>query len=233
MQDLAKFMTENSLFSSFTEKEQKILIAEAEKVSLEKGEYLHFSGDDFPYMFVLSDGLLYAVKELISGRSVTMKRFESGDIFFGHAIFAKKSTPSTLVAYSPSTIYRWHRTIILPLFKNNKEVLWQVSCQLSARTLDVTHIIEDFFSYSVDSRLARLLVSEFESFDEDCIPRRMTLEEIASTVGSTKEVVCRYLRRMSDENLIQVERDRFVLINKIELVELADGKIVGGKSWAD
>lgn len=231
MQFLAKFMEENSLFSSFTVEERDTLIAEAEKVFLEKGEYLHFNGGDFPYIFILSDGLLYAKKELINGRSVIMKKFNVGDVFLGHAVFAQRPTPATLVAFRPSTIYRWHRANILPLFRNNKEALWQMCCKLNERSLEVRNIIEDFSSSSVGSRLARLLVSEFETLDEDCIPRNMTLEEIASSVGSTKEVVCRYLRRMSDENLIQVERDRFILINKIELTELADGEIVSNKSW--
>lgn len=233
MESLAKFMEENCLFSSFTKEEQKTLIADGEKVFLEKGEYLHFNGGNFPYAFVLNDGLVYAVKELINGRTVTMKRFNIGDIFLGHAIFANQATPATLVAYRPSVIYRWHRSSILPILKNNKKALWQVCCQLNARSLDVNYMIEEFTSSSVGSRLARLLMSEFESEAESCILRNMTLEEIASTIGSTKEVVCRYLRRMSDENLIQVERDRVVLINKIELTELAEGKVVGSRSWGN
>lgn len=233
MAELNKLLGENKLFASFTKAEQSLLLANVEKVVLEKGQYLNFSGDKFPYVFVLEDGLLYAIKELINGRSITMKRFNTGDIFFGHDLFTQKSTPSTIVVFRPSTIYRWHKNIILPLIRNNKEVLWQVCCQLNERSLDVTQIIEEFSSSPVGSRLARLLMREFEASDESCIPRNMTLEEIASTIGSTKEVVCRYLYRMADEKLIEVERDRFVLINKIELTELADGKVVGSKSWED
>ncbi len=216
------FMEKQSLLSTFSAAEREQLLLYAERIEFERGEYIHLSGDNFPYVFILTEGLIYAIKELVTGRSVTMKRFNVGDVFLGHALFADNSTPATLAVFRPSVIYRWHKRDILPIIRGNNVVLWKICCQLSYRSLEAMQIVEEFSSSPVNNRLARLLVGEFDKAGEDCIPRALTLEEIASAIGSTKEVVCRYLRRMSDENLIHVERDRFVLVNKIELEKLAE-----------
>ena len=233
MPELKTFMEKQSLLSTFTAAEREQLISRAERVEFERGEYIHLSGDNFPYVFILTEGLIYAIKDLVTGRSVTMKRFNVGDVFLGHALFADNPTPSTLAVFRPSVIYRWHQRDILPIIKNNEEVLWKICCQLSNRSLEAMQIVEEFSSSPVSNRLARLLAGEFAKAGESCIPRNLTLDEIASSIGSTKEVVCRYLRRMSDENLIQVERDRFVLVNKIELKKLADSSYTDDENWEE
>jgi len=76
------------------------------------------------------------------------------------------------------------------------------------------------------NRLAQLLLDQFVSSQLSPIDRTMTLDEMATKIGTTREVVCRLLHKISDRNVIQVSRTQFVLVNKIELEKIAGGDCV-------
>ncbi len=228
---LDEFIADKLVFRRFTEEQKKTLIEKAIKVNLKKAEIINLHGNKYPYAFIVIKGLIYANKDSAEGRSLTLKSFTTGDTFWGHAIFRDNPTPSTLVSFKPSEIYQWHRDDILPILLENKEALWDLCIQLSQRTIEVNQTIEEMVFNPVVNRLARLLVGEFESVEEGSIRRNMTLDEMAAKIGSTREVVCRLLYRLSDENLIQVDRTKFILVNKIELGKLADGELSSKQNW--
>lgn len=228
---LEEFISDKLVYRKFTKEQRELLLEKAIKVNLKKGEVISLTGNQYPYALVVIKGLIYANKDSAEGRSLTLKSFTTGDTFWGHAVFKDNPTPSTLVSFKPSEIYQWHRDDILPILLDNKEALWDLCIQLSQRTIEVNKTIEEMVFNPVVNRLARLLVGEFKSVDEESIRRNMTLDEMAAKIGSTREVVCRLLYRLSDENLIQVDRTKFILINKIELGKLADGEVSSKNSW--
>ncbi len=228
---LEEFISDKLVYRRFTEEQKRVLIEKAIKVNLKKGEVISLTGNQYPYAIVVVKGLIYANKDSAEGRSLTLKSFTTGDTFWGHAVFRDNPTPSTLISFKPSEIYQWHRDDILPILLDNKEALWDLCILLSQRTIEVNQTIEEMVFNPVVNRLARLLVGEFKSVDEESIRRNMTLDEMAAKIGSTREVVCRLLYRLSDENLIQVDRTKFILINKIELGKLAEGEVSTKNSW--
>ena len=231
MSKLKEILSDINVFRKFTDSQMEIVLEKAVKTSFKKGEVINLTGNRYPYAFILVKGLIYGNKESAEGRNLTLKTFSVGDTFWGHAIFKDNPTPTTLVSFKPSEIYQWHRDDIMPLLLDNKEALWDLCILLSQRTIEVNKTIEEIVFNPVVNRLARLLVGEFESDDEGSIRRNMTLDEMAAKIGSTREVVCRLLYRLSDQNLIQVDRTKFILVNKIELDKLADAEFSPKNNW--
>lgn len=229
--ELEDLISDQIIFRQFKGEEKRKLLECAVKVDLEKGAMVSLMGDRFPYVIIVAEGLLHANKDSAEGRKFILKSFGKGDAFWGHALFHDKPTPTAIVAFKHTTIYQWHRDDIVPLVKDNKDALWDLCVQLSQRTIEANMAMEEIVFNPVVNRLARLLVDQFEEVDNEQIPRNMTLDEMAAKIGSTREVVCRLLYRLSDENLIQVDRSKFILINKIELSKMADGETVTKRSW--
>jgi CRP-like cAMP-binding protein len=73
----------------------------------------------------------------------------------------------------------------------------------------------------VAGRLARLLLQHYQPVKGQPAPRNLTLDEMAETVGTTRELVSRTLHRFADEDMIQINRMEFVFKNPAGLEELA------------
>lgn len=229
--ELDELIADKPIFRQFKGEEREKLLQLANKVSLEKGATVILTGNRYPYVIIVASGLINANKDSLEGRNFTLKTFSEGDAFWGHAMFQDNPTPSTMIAFKPTIVYQWHRDDILPIIKNNKGALWDLCTQLSQRTIEANLAMEEIVFNPVVNRLARLLVDQFEKVATESIPRNMTLDDMAAKIGTTREVVCRLLYRLSDENLIQVDRTKFILLNKIELGKMADGETITKRSW--
>jgi CRP-like cAMP-binding protein len=84
-------------------------------------------------------------------------------------------------------------------------------------------IVEELAFQPVSGRLARLLLDDFETSGDAAIARRLTLDEMAARVGTTREMVCRALYRFADKKLIDVTRTEFALTDKDGLRRMAEG----------
>jgi CRP/FNR family transcriptional regulator len=76
--------------------------------------------------------------------------------------------------------------------------------------------LEEVHSYRLDRRLASFLVRHASS-DGNV---RMTQQEIASHLGTTREVVARLLGRLASDGLVRTGRSRVVLDDPVRLAEL-------------
>ncbi|MEZ4338055.1 MAG: Crp/Fnr family transcriptional regulator [Sandaracinaceae bacterium] len=81
----------------------------------------------------------------------------------------------------------------------------------SARFIDMMHLVREVAFDRLDVRLARLLLSEANAGAGIWKPIEASHEDLASRLGSAREVVSRTLGRLRREGLVTVERNRTVL----------------------
>lgn len=89
--------------------------------------------------------------------------------------------------------------------------MWALCRLMMMRMQQTSQIVEGLAFQQVATRLARYILDHAEDVDKPHVSRDLTLDEIAATVGSTREVVCRVLYRFANENLIETTRTEFVL----------------------
>ena len=71
-------------------------------------------------------------------------------------------------------------------------------------------------------RLARLLLEQAEAAERGETPDPLTQEEIASRLGTVREVIGRTLRGMANDGLISMERQHIVILDRVRLTEEAE-----------
>jgi DNA-binding transcriptional regulator LsrR (DeoR family) len=54
---------------------------------------------------------------------------------------------------------------------------------------------------------------------QDVVHRHLTLDEMASRVGTTREIVCRILYRFAEQRAIQINRTEFTFLDRSLLEE--------------
>ncbi len=97
-------------------------------------------------------------------------------------------------------------------------------CQLMVERMQLASgIVEDLAFHPVMSRLAGLLLDVFGNAEDQFMARDLTLEEMASHIGTTREMVCRHLYCFAEEGAIEIRRTELRITNR-EFLEMQLGK---------
>jgi CRP-like cAMP-binding protein len=186
------------------------------------GEFVTQYDDAWPYMVFIDTGALEAVKESPEGRSLLVYKLTAGEVMWGLTFFNEAvKMPVSLRAAEDTDILLWSREEILPILLEQGDVLWSICTILIQRVQVASAIVENLAFQPVASRLAKMLIETYGSRGSEPLSRDMTLDEMASRVGTTREMVCRILYKFADEKWIDITRTEFRLVDQDELERLA------------
>lgn len=186
-----------------------------------KGSFVIQQGDAWPVLFLVVNGQVMAQKVSAEGRNLIVTSLQTGDLFWGLAFFQDgMPMPVSLEAVTDTRLYIWTRADLLPFLLQHGQVSWELSRLMVQRMAQASEIIETLAFQPVAGRLARFLV-ELSPDDRSPVARSLTLDEMAARVGSTREVVCRFLQRFANDGLINITRTEFVINNPDGLQEIA------------
>jgi len=96
-----------------------------------------------------------------------------------------------------------------------------LSCLVIQRVQFASEIVEKLAFQPLTGRVARLLLEQFPA-GQNVVPRHLTLDEMASRVGTTREMVCRILYRFAEAGAIQINRTEFVFTDRDILESYAE-----------
>jgi CRP-like cAMP-binding protein len=171
------------------------------------GEILVHQGQRWPYLFLIMEGEISAIKESVEGRTFLATTLKRGDIFWGLGFFREEvDMPIQLRANTNASLLLWSRDSLEHLLKNKGELSWML-CQLMVERIRLaSEIVEELAFHPVKTRLASLLLDTFGDAEEEFMARVLTLEDMAARIGTTREMVCRYLYRLAEEGAIEIRR---------------------------
>ena len=177
------------------------------KVQLMKipaGHDVFVDGDRVDAIALLLSGVVRVYKIGETGREITLYRFGLGQscILSANAILSQKSFPAI------ATVEEDAEAVMIPadVFRDwvNKYDLWRefVFNLLSERLSTVMAVVDEVVFKRMDRRVASLLLNQAKVQN----PMRVTHQEIAAELGSSREVISRILEDFSKEELIESGR---------------------------
>ncbi len=220
--DFAQKIIQDPVFASLPIHDLEDLASQASSRSYKKGEWIVHNGDVWPYLLWVESGKVIALKESGEGRSLITTTILPQEIFWGLAFFQEEMPmPVALIADEDSTIYLWSRAQFLPFLLKNGKMSWEFSCQMVSRMQQASEIVESLAFHPVPGRLANLLLDRYSGSGENPVSRDMTLDQMASHIGSTREMVCRALYKFADDGAIMINRTEFIISNEHLLENIA------------
>lgn len=194
----------------------------AEIRKFQSGEWIAHYEDCWPYFFFIRQGQITVLKESFEGRSLVLTTFGAGDVFWGMAFFIENAgMPASLQVSADAELMVWKRERLMPVFLRNGNLSWSLASLVIQRVQLASDIVQELAFHPVEGRLARLLLEQTATSNTSTLSRDLTLDEMAARIGTTREVVCRFLHRFSDRGLIQISRTEFVVSDQNGLRELA------------
>lgn len=178
-----------------------------------KGRDIFLEGNQVDAIALLISGVVRVYKIGETGREITLYRFGNGQscILTANAILSQKTFPAI------ATVEKEAEAVMIPADTFRDWVvrydLWRefVFDLLSQRLSTMMAVVDEIAFRRMDARIASLLLARVGMQN----PLRITHQEIASELGSSREVISRLLEDFSERGLIRSGR------GEIEVLDLS------------
>jgi len=220
MTDLLKELSGMEVFTHFPTD----VLAQIADYSLSRnlmpGEHLCRQGEVWPYVFYMDEGQLSWSMVSSGGKEHQLFKVKCGDLFWAHSLFDDQSMPASLSADGQALVYIWSRDTILPLLMKYPKAMWDIPKILTGTMRSAREIIYGLAFQPVASRLAGYILDNLESSGQSSFSRDMTLEEIATVLATSAEVVCRLLYQFQTDGILKITRTQISLEDQLALEKL-------------
>ena len=219
MQDLVNLLNNADVLGKFSISQRQRLVSLAARHTLKRGEYLYWQGDLWSNVFFIAAGRMQSVIYSSDGRSFVVSAWEEGSDFWGHSLFDGEPMPSTMEAVQDSVVYTWDGEDVLQILFESPDAIRALLRRKTQMIRKRRETISDLAFQPVTGRLAKLLLERVPA-SEVSADRDLTLDQIASMVASSPEVVCRTLYQLQKNGLLQVTRASITLHDRDALKRL-------------
>ncbi len=193
------------------------LMASAKLVELPTGQQIFYPGAVCEQYLLVLEGSVKAQIISESGREMLLYRVQSGQscvlttscLLSGDHYPAEGVTESKVLAFSVSA-HAFYRCMEQSAFF--REFVFK---NFSARLSGVIALLEDVTFTAIDTRLAKALLAEERAVIT------LTHQELATQLGSAREVVSRHLKRFEVYGWVALQRGNITLLNIDGLHQLA------------
>ena len=184
------------------------------------GETVIFEGDPAEAAYFISRGRVRVYRLSPQGRQQVLARLGPGQAFNTvppFVPFRESSSRSQVVNHA--TVEALERAELYIISTKDLRHLVAACPDMASALLQdfaqrlnhLTDLVEDLSLRTVRGRLARFLVVQAGEGD---VARRWTQEEIAAHLGTVRDMVGRSLRAFADADLLRMERERIILLDR-------------------
>lgn len=183
------------------------------------GRDVFVEGDEVDAIALLISGVVRVYKIGETGREITLYRFGLGEscILTANAILSRHSFPAI------ATVEKKAEAIMIPADNLRDWVkrydVWRgfVFDLLSERLSSLMEIVDEVAFRRMDARVAALLSERSRRMN----PIRITHQEIAYELGSSREVISRLLEDLFNQGVIELGRGRITVLDTDALENLS------------
>lgn len=187
-----------------------------------EGATIFLEGDPTAGLFIVEQGIVKISRVSLEGREFIMHLNEPGDTFNDVSTLDGDPNPANAMAHTDVVLWRIARPELKRLAFLHPDLAWALIEDLAARARVAVGLVHDLAMRSVRGRLARLLLEEADHTQSGIVERLLTQEQMASRLGTVREMVGRTLRSLAADGIIQFDRHRIVILDAQRLAEEAE-----------
>jgi CRP-like cAMP-binding protein len=185
---------------------------------LQDKQALFRKGDEGTALYIIKQGKIKIVLPSKVGEEVILTIFSEGDFAGEMSLLDQKPRSADGIAMEESEVYVLNRTDFLSFLQKNENAIRCVLSSLSERLRKTDDLLEDTSFLSVSARLAKKLLElgrEFGTTEGDItkIGFRLTQQDLADLVGTTRESVNKELKVLRGKGLVSTEGGYFQLLD--------------------
>ncbi len=213
--DIQAVLAHNPLFRGLEDFYLKDIVPIGEVKFWPKGSQIICEGDSGDTVYFLLSGKANVTLYGEEGREIVLAVLREGDMFGEMSILDGKPRSANVEAVKDLECFVVGREAFLDYLSKHHKVYMLLFAYLTGRLREATRKIGGLALLDVCGRIAHTLMgmSKQGGADQEMAVaiERPTHEELAAMIGSSREVVSRALKKMTQEGYIKVEKDKFLL----------------------
>ncbi len=211
-----KILRKTPLFANLTEKEMEALARRVSTRRFERGELLFSEGDPCDGLFLIASGKIRIFKLSPSGREQVLAVEGSGSSFAELPVFDGGKYPASASVLEDAELLFISRRDFQNFCLEHPAVSLKVIAVVGSRLRRLVGIIEELSFTTVRQRLIALilrLAQEDGASSKAGISIELTKshQELASELGTVRELVSRNFGRLQAEGFLQVDGRKIVV----------------------
>lgn len=227
--NIAETLAQVGLFTGLSETELNFLAQHAVPRKFSSGEVVFNEGDACAGMYVVQSGSVRIFKTSAGGREQVLSIDGPGGSIAELPVFDGGNYPASVSAVEDATLLFVSKQDFHALCLAHPQVALKVLRVVGARLRKLVGIIEELSFTTVRHRLAAFLArmarregTRVSGGIEITLPA--SNQEVASQIGTVRELVSRNLSRFQSEKLIQMDGRRIVITDLKALEAELDGE---------
>ena len=184
------------IFGALNSKDIKALAELGEKRHWNKGQQIINEGDKGDSLYLMLSGKVKVVLYGEEGKEIVLSVMKSGDVFGEMSLFDGEPRSANVETVEDTECFIIRGSALVDYMKNHPSIAFSFLSHLSRRLREADRKI---------GGLALLDVYGIVAIE------RLTHEDLAAMIGSSREVVSRALKKMTQEGYVETEKDKFIL----------------------
>ncbi len=200
-----QFLKTVPVLKGISEKSLKMLLVNLKKYCFQSGDYIFRQNEKVEMLYILEVGKAEIFKSDINGKKLTLWFVKPGDVFCLANLFAQYSFANAL-AHGNCLLYGISREKLISILLGDKEFTQRLIGCMSRKVAIYSGLLEDLTFKNMTARLAGLLIRCISltcSTQGEC---KITRADMASLLGTRREVISRLLKQFQKDGLIDFVR---------------------------
>lgn len=212
---LAERLSRNPLFVGLEDFYLKDIIAVGDVKTWPKGSQIIVEGEPGDAVYFILSGRAKVTLYGEEGKEIVLSVLNEGDMFGELSIIDNRPRSANVVSVKDMECLVVTRNQFLKYLNWHHKVYLTMFAYLTTRLREATRQIGGLALLDVCGRIAHTLIGMSkegeDAYDKVVEIERPTHEELAAMIGSSREVVSRALKKMTQEGYIKIEKDRILL----------------------
>ena len=216
------------LFAGLNEEELKEIRTIAAAMQVAKGEILFSDCEESNGLYVVLSGKVKLYKVSREGKEQIIHVISPPDTFAEASVFLKGSHPFYAETLSDCQLLFLPKRDLLRLIRKNSRLSANMTIILSNYVKRYASLIEDLSLKEIPARIARYLLDlSLKQSKGAKTPHELDLDlsrsQLASRLGTIRETLSKNLSKMKAMGIIEVKRNRILILDRKALEKLASG----------
>lgn len=216
-----------SVFQNATDEDLKLIAQNAIQRSLEEGEFFFFQGDPAGYLYVLISGRAKLTQMNGAGQQVNLRTINEWQMFGAlGAVRENALYPASAQAMEQSTALAIRSDYFHELLRTRPYLSFDLMKLMTGYIQEMQERYRELATEKVERRLARTLLRLTAQMGvknaDGGIELTFTRKDLAEMSGTTLFTASRVLSEWEKRGLVESGRERVVIRNPHELVQIAE-----------
>jgi CRP/FNR family transcriptional regulator len=216
------------LFAGLKEEDLKKIKAVASLKRVGKKQILFSDGEEARGFYVILSGKVKLFKISPEGKEQILHVVSPPEAFAEAALFLEGNYPAFAETLTDSQLLFFPKRDFIQLIERNPQLSINMIVSLSHFLRKFASLIEELSLKEVSSRVAKYLIDlSLKSAKEGRSPKEIDLDlsksQLASKLGTISETLSRSLAKMKAKKIIEVKKNRILVLNREALEAAASG----------